>query len=332
MYEGLSPIRRDQGCWEAMKVGESRDVFVCHASEDKESVVRPLVYALESAGISCWYDEAEILWGDSLTGRVNEGLRMSKFILVVLSADSVEKNWPRMELEAVLNIEASSGEVRVLPLLVGNKATQDGIVAHLPLLNHKKYEVWQDDPKPIVEALLRRLGRKRSEKSAGESGPTKREGPSGPTVPMPALRREFSERDKDRFVRESFAEIRKYFNEGLDQLQSLSSDIETDLDDLEKYKFVATVYRHGTVVSRCKVWIGGLTRHNETICYVEGPYIAPGDNSMNDWLSVTNDGAKLGLEPSGLGLSYHSDLKDDAALTAEEAAEYLWRRFLRAVE
>ena len=39
--------------------GTKRDVFISHASEDKEEIVRPLVEACTQDSISCWYDEAE---------------------------------------------------------------------------------------------------------------------------------------------------------------------------------------------------------------------------------------------------------------------------------
>lgn len=90
-----------------------RDIFICHASEDKRGIVGPIVLALTEAGISVWYDEAEIKWGDSLTQKVNEGLRISRFVIVVLSPFFVKKNWPQRELNAALNIEASSGEVPI---------------------------------------------------------------------------------------------------------------------------------------------------------------------------------------------------------------------------
>ena len=57
---------------------DKRDIFICHASEDKEAIVRPLVESFKQAGISCWYDEAEIKWGDSITQKVNEGLKISR--------------------------------------------------------------------------------------------------------------------------------------------------------------------------------------------------------------------------------------------------------------
>jgi hypothetical protein len=94
----------------------TRDIFVCHASEDKQDVVRPLVEAFTGARISCWHDEAEIQWGDSITQKVNEALATSQFVVVVFSPAFVRKNWPQRELNAVLNQETSSGEVKVLPL------------------------------------------------------------------------------------------------------------------------------------------------------------------------------------------------------------------------
>ena len=42
------------------------DVFISHASEDKEEVARPLAEALRKNGLSVWYDEFELKIGDSL--------------------------------------------------------------------------------------------------------------------------------------------------------------------------------------------------------------------------------------------------------------------------
>jgi hypothetical protein len=136
-----------------------RDVFLCHASEDKSSIVEPIRLALEQAHISYWCDRAELKWGDSLTGRVNEGLRSSKFVIVVLTKMFLGKNWPKRELYAALNIEASSGVVRVLPLLAGSALERTEILKEFPLLNDKLHLVWDNDVNLVVNALLSRLGR-----------------------------------------------------------------------------------------------------------------------------------------------------------------------------
>ena len=40
------------------------DVFVCHASQDKDGFVRPLAEALRRLGVTVWYDEFSLAIGD----------------------------------------------------------------------------------------------------------------------------------------------------------------------------------------------------------------------------------------------------------------------------
>jgi TIR domain-containing protein len=134
-----------------------RDVFLCHASEDKQHVVRPLNDALRAAGISCWLDEAEIHWGDSIVSKVNDGLRDSRFVIVVLSVTFLKKPWPRRELASAVSDESSSGHVRVLPLLVGDQRERETIMMQLPLLRDKLHIAWEGDATPVVEAVRRRI-------------------------------------------------------------------------------------------------------------------------------------------------------------------------------
>jgi hypothetical protein len=134
-----------------------RDVFLCHASEDKSSVAEPLTRALDEVGISYWYDQAEIKWGDSVTGKVNEGLKISLYVIVVLSKAFIGKHWPNRELSAALNIEASTGETRVLPLIVGLENERHEVLTEFPLLSDKLYLVWDGTSKAIVDALTSRL-------------------------------------------------------------------------------------------------------------------------------------------------------------------------------
>ena len=61
------------------------DVFVAHASEDKEAIVRPLAHALRADGLVVWYDEFELKMGDSLRRKIDHGLAKSRVGLVVLS-------------------------------------------------------------------------------------------------------------------------------------------------------------------------------------------------------------------------------------------------------
>ena len=53
------------------------DVFICHASEDKDEFVRPLAEALKSNHIEVWYDEFALYVGDSLREAIDRGLATS---------------------------------------------------------------------------------------------------------------------------------------------------------------------------------------------------------------------------------------------------------------
>jgi predicted nucleotide-binding protein len=67
-------------------------VFICHASEDKR-FTRKLAYDLSKNGMHVWYDELELNVGDSIVEKINQGIKESKFMVVVLSKSSVDKLW-----------------------------------------------------------------------------------------------------------------------------------------------------------------------------------------------------------------------------------------------
>jgi hypothetical protein len=55
------------------------DIFICHASEDKEDLVRPLAAGLRKQGFKVWFDEFTLVVGDSLRRSIDLGLARSRF-------------------------------------------------------------------------------------------------------------------------------------------------------------------------------------------------------------------------------------------------------------
>ena len=51
------------------------DLFISHASEDKDSIVRPLAQLLSDSGLRVWLDETEIKLGDSLRRSIEIKIR-----------------------------------------------------------------------------------------------------------------------------------------------------------------------------------------------------------------------------------------------------------------
>ena len=91
------------------------DVFISHASEDKEPFVEELVHALRDREIRVWYDSLNIAWGDSLRSQIDNGLNRSTFGIVILSENYIKKGWTQYELEGLFNIEMTKGKT-ILPI------------------------------------------------------------------------------------------------------------------------------------------------------------------------------------------------------------------------
>lgn len=78
------------------------DVFISHASENKDEVARPLAAQLESLGLRVWFDECQLTLGDSLRRSIDKGLIESRFGVVILSPAFFAKEWPNKELDVLL--------------------------------------------------------------------------------------------------------------------------------------------------------------------------------------------------------------------------------------
>ncbi len=91
------------------------DVFISHASEDKDAFVRPLAQALTALGVSVWYDEFSLRLGDSLSSKIDFGLANSRYGIVVISPSFVAKPWPQRELRGLVAREVA-GRSTILPV------------------------------------------------------------------------------------------------------------------------------------------------------------------------------------------------------------------------
>ena len=110
------------------------DVFISHASEDKDEIVRPLANALVEKGVKVWYDEFEMKIGDSLRRKIDKGLANSRFGIVVISKDFIKKGWTNYELDGIIT-KAVSGEQIILP--IWHNITKKEVIDFSPSLADK---------------------------------------------------------------------------------------------------------------------------------------------------------------------------------------------------
>ncbi|QWV00265.1 toll/interleukin-1 receptor domain-containing protein [Francisella salimarina] len=110
------------------------DLFISHASEDKEDFVRPLAEALKNLGVRIWYDELTLKVGDSLREKIDQGLIKSKFGTIVLSSSFISKSWTKYELNSMVAKEMN-GHKMILP--IWHKVTKTDIINFSPALADK---------------------------------------------------------------------------------------------------------------------------------------------------------------------------------------------------
>ncbi|MGE4514945.1 MAG: toll/interleukin-1 receptor domain-containing protein [Chryseobacterium sp.] len=111
------------------------DFFISHASEDKETFVRPLAEELLKLGFKVWYDELTLKFGDSLFEEISNGIRKSNYGLVIISENFLKKEWTKKELNGLISKEIFTKEKTILPVWLN--ISSDSIYEFSPLLADK---------------------------------------------------------------------------------------------------------------------------------------------------------------------------------------------------
>ena len=101
------------------------DLFISHASEDKEDFVEPLVEELKKLGINVWYDQFTLKVGDSLREKIDEGLKKSRYGTVIISTSFIQKSWTGYELNSMITKEMN-GHKMILP--IWHKVTKNEVL------------------------------------------------------------------------------------------------------------------------------------------------------------------------------------------------------------
>lgn len=128
------------------------DVFICHASEDKEEVAERLARVLMKEGLKVWYDEFTLKVGDSLRQKIDYGLAHSRYGIVILSQLFFKKNWPQRELDGLAAREDSEGRKVILP--VWHNINRDYVLNYSPTLADRLASKTADGLEVVLKELL----------------------------------------------------------------------------------------------------------------------------------------------------------------------------------
>jgi hypothetical protein len=138
-------------------MGEPIKLFLSYAHQDRDFAQR-LSKALDTRGIATWMDVWRLKPGDNWVEKINEGLRDTDGIVVVLSKSATASRWIQAELSAYLARELSSDRQVVYPVLIED--------VEIPIsLRDRQFADFRGQFDPAFQNLLRAIEAHRTRKA-----------------------------------------------------------------------------------------------------------------------------------------------------------------------
>jgi len=291
------------------------EVALSFAGEDRP-FADAVAKGLRKAGINVFYDDfyAEELWGEDLAVKLREVYHSSsQFCIMIISKHYVDKMWPSHERQqAIERMISERGKAYVLPVRLdgfdGEVSGLSGTISYLA--------VRSSDHQKIVDAFLRKIGRKGTSKPRPES----QKEPAKAFIPK--IKRSFTDKEKNQFLKSSFAEIVNLIDDFSAETQKEYPHFEYEKEMVTSRKAVFTLYENERQVSQFKLWIGGLLG-GDSISFAHGDYIdVNSDGSMNESISLEEHEGELMLKPMGMSMF---GAGRDKPMSPREVADYLWQ-------
>lgn len=314
------------------------DFFISYTSAD-QSWAEWIGYVLEEEGFSVRVQAWDFRPGSNFVLEMQQAASAADRTVMVLSPDYLKSQFASPEWAAAFAGDPQGLDRALVPVLVRD-CQPTGMLK--PLVHINLTGLPEADARARLIAGVRPGRAKPAARPAFPGATTDHpamvfpgEGPKSPAsgAPyLPRIRGQVTDADRRRFIKQAFEDIRSYFERALQALGRRTEGIEHDLDLISAVEFTSEVFAHGKSVAVCRIWLGGMFSENG-ISYSEGRSHF-GSNSCNEVLTVdTDDGelclaATMGVFAFGAGLDQF-DLKH---LTREQAAEYLWRRFVARLE
>lgn len=127
----LTPVR--ENLEKRMILPDLRDVFLCHAWDDRKESAKELHDLLESKGVSVWFSEKDVLLGTSLLREIDKGLAKSKVGIVLITPNFIN----RVKNEGIAEKELSALLARDLLVPIVHKTTFEALREVSPLLGSR---------------------------------------------------------------------------------------------------------------------------------------------------------------------------------------------------
>jgi hypothetical protein len=148
--------------------------------------------------------------------------------------------------QAIERLIAQRGDTYILPVRL------DGFSAEVPGLSNLigYLSVRSNEPHKVAESFLHKIGKSSSMQ------PTRLQ-PSTPRSYIPNLKKSYTDREKNAFLRASFDTMISCLEQFAHATQSQYTHFEYEVERITSRKVLFTLYNDGEELSRFKMWFGG---------------------------------------------------------------------------
>jgi len=139
------------------------DLFLSHNNRDKDRVIA-LAQRLRNAGLKVWLDAWEIQPGDHIFLKVEEGLTLSRALVLFMTENAFDSDWVKMERGTVLFRDPVNRDRRFLPVLAADCEIPDSIKGYA-------YIDYRRESDEALQKLIKACKKEEVEKEATEPKP-----------------------------------------------------------------------------------------------------------------------------------------------------------------
>lgn len=139
-------------------MGKESTVFISHTSCNKKEI-RELIPFLNSTNLPVWYDEISIDFGDSISQKIQEGIRDSGAVIFWVTEDFLKSNWCKLEMDSFLMRYASNRDVRIITVIHSDVDEKQlpVFIKNLKYLKVHNNETLESVAKKIIPTLVNHL-------------------------------------------------------------------------------------------------------------------------------------------------------------------------------
>ncbi|MHA6287236.1 toll/interleukin-1 receptor domain-containing protein [Maricaulis sp. CAU 1757] len=307
--------------------------FLSYAHEDeryKAQILKHLALMKREGLIDVWHDR-EIRVGQDIGNTIDANLESADLFIALISSDFLSSEYC-FSVEMRRGLErAGQGDCIFATVIVRSCDWQSAEFAKLLVLptDGKPISRWADideaytnvalELRKAISEWVKRKGRTDKLK---ELSPQDRS-PKGVLVDRPksanlTIKKNFSDLEKDIFLKNGFEYIAKYLEASAEELSTRNSPIDYSTEQNGE-RVLLKVYRDGSIVSQIQARLGNhIGGRGISISYGVN---ASRPGAINEMLGLADDGVELYLTPI---LGFHTGAENGKKLSFEGASEYIW--------